>query len=173
MTNSAWWSVTTVSGGAYDSATGSLIANVAGGPIEISIGGPGLEGGLSQLSDTFAPISIEKDGFPVGTMTSVEVDANGMVRAFFDNGATRTIFQVPLVDLPYYLPKALGSALRMTGLRRQFPWGPEFPGMRDMMRTHSLIEACAFQWRQCVENSIKAFEAMPQNKSLFERSTLH
>jgi flagellar hook protein FlgE len=93
-------SVATVSGGAYDPATGSLIANVAGGPVEITIGGPGLEGGLSQLSDTFAPISIEKDGFPVGTMTSVEVDANGMVRAFFDNGATRTIFQVPLVDLP-------------------------------------------------------------------------
>jgi flagellar hook protein FlgE len=93
-------SVATVSGGAYDAASGSLVVNVAGGPIEISIGGPGLDGGLSQLSDTFAPISIEKDGFPVGTMTGVEVDANGLVRAYFDNGATRTIFQVPLIDLP-------------------------------------------------------------------------
>ena len=30
--------VTTVSGGAYDSATGNLIVDVAGGPIEIDIG---------------------------------------------------------------------------------------------------------------------------------------
>ena len=28
-------------------------------------------------------------------MTSVEVDENGMVHAFFDTGITRTIFQVP------------------------------------------------------------------------------
>ncbi len=93
-------SVSTVTGGAYDPATGSLIVNVDGGPVEITIGGPGLDGGLSQLSNTFAPISIEKDGFPVGNMTGVEVDANGLVRAFFDNGAARTIFQIPLVDLP-------------------------------------------------------------------------
>ncbi len=93
-------SVSTVSGGAYDPATGDLIVNVAGGPIEINIGGPGLEHGLSQLSDTFAPISIHKDGFPVGNMLGVEVDANGLVQAYFDNGAIRTIYQVPLVDLP-------------------------------------------------------------------------
>ncbi|MDU9003152.1 flagellar hook protein FlgE [Sedimentitalea todarodis] len=91
---------TTVSGGAYDPTSGSMIVNVDGGPIEITIGGPGHEGGLSQLSDTFAPISIEKDGFPVGNMTGVEVDANGLVRAQFDNGAARTIFQIPLVDMP-------------------------------------------------------------------------
>ena len=33
-------------------------------------------------------------------MTSVEVDSQGMVQAYFDTGLTRTIFQVPLVDLP-------------------------------------------------------------------------
>ena len=33
-------------------------------------------------------------------MTSVEVDANGYLHAFFDTGITRTIYQVPLVDLP-------------------------------------------------------------------------
>ncbi|MFD3188724.1 flagellar hook protein FlgE [Sedimentitalea sp. HM32M-2] len=93
-------SVATVSGGAYDGVTGTMIVNVDGGPIEIGIGGPGLEGGLSQLSDTFAPISIDKDGFPVGNMLGVDIDANGIVRASFDNGATRTIFQIPLVDLP-------------------------------------------------------------------------
>lgn len=93
-------SVTTVSGGAYDIATGNVIVDVAGGPIEVSIGAPGTSAGLTQLSDSFAPLNISKDGSPVGNMTSVEVDENGFVHAFFDTGISRTIYQVPLVDLP-------------------------------------------------------------------------
>lgn len=88
------------SGGAYDPATGSIIVNVEGGPMEINIGQIGENDGLTQVSDDFAPVSIIKDGSPVGNMTSVEVDANGYVHAFFDTGITRTIYQVPLVDLP-------------------------------------------------------------------------
>lgn len=93
-------SVTTVSGGAYDASAGSLIVNVEGGPIEIDIGVIGQSDSLTQLSDTFAPVSITKDGSPVGNMTSVNVDGNGYVHATFDTGVTRTIYQVPLVDLP-------------------------------------------------------------------------
>ncbi|WP_377067761.1 flagellar hook protein FlgE [Roseovarius ramblicola] len=92
--------VTTISGGAYDPATGRLIAPVNGGPVEVNIGRPGTAEGLTQLSDTFAPLNISKDGAPVGNMVSVDVDANGFVHATFDTGVTRTIFQVPLVDLP-------------------------------------------------------------------------
>ena len=36
----------------------------------------------------------------MGNMTRVEVDANGLVHALFDTGITRTIYKVPLVDLP-------------------------------------------------------------------------
>ena len=93
-------SVTTNVGGPYDPATGGLIINVAGGPIEIDIGLVGENDGITQLSDNFAPISITKDGSAVGNMISVEVDANGMVHANFDTGITRTVYQVPLVDLP-------------------------------------------------------------------------
>jgi flagellar hook protein FlgE len=92
--------VATIAGGAYDPAEGTLIVNVAGGPIEIDIGVIGQSDALTQLSDTFAPVSITKDGSPVGNMTSVNVDANGYVHATFDTGVTRTIYQVPLVDLP-------------------------------------------------------------------------
>ena len=92
--------VTTVSGGPYDPATGSFIATVDGGPIEINIGRLGTSEGLTQLSDSFAPLSISKDGSPVGNMVAVEVDPNGFVHATFDTGVTRTIFQIPLVDLP-------------------------------------------------------------------------
>lgn len=92
--------VTTVSGGVYNATNGTLVVNVAGGPIEVDIGILGVADGLSQLSDNFAPVSIVKDGSPVGNMTSVDIDANGFVHAFFDTGIKRTIYQIPLVDLP-------------------------------------------------------------------------
>lgn len=93
-------SVTTVSGGAYDASAGSFIVTANGGPIEINIGHIGTNDGMTQLSDSFAPLSISKDGYPVGNMTTLEVDENGFVRAFFDTGISRVISQVPLVDLP-------------------------------------------------------------------------
>lgn len=87
-------------GGAYDGARGSVIVNVAGGPMEVNIGKLGAPDGLTQLSDSFAPLSISKDGSPVGNMTSAKVDENGFVHASYDTGITRVIYQVPLVDLP-------------------------------------------------------------------------
>ncbi|WP_170786398.1 flagellar hook protein FlgE [Ruegeria lacuscaerulensis] len=93
-------SVTAVSGGAYDPATGSLMVNVAGGPMEINIGRIGDADGITQLSDTFAPVSITRDGSAVGTMTSVQVDENGYVYAFYDTGVSRRMFQIPLADVP-------------------------------------------------------------------------
>lgn len=93
-------SVTSTTGGAYDAATGSIVVNVSGGPIEINIGELGSKNGLTQLSDQFAPVSISKDGQPVGNMVGVEVDTNGLVHANFDTGITRVIFQIPLVDQP-------------------------------------------------------------------------
>ncbi|MFY0659871.1 MAG: flagellar hook-basal body complex protein [Shimia sp.] len=96
-------------GGAYDPLTGSAILNVAGGPLEFNIGMIGTEGGMSQLGDDYAPLNIDKDGAPVGSMTSVEVDSNGFVHAYFDTGITRTIAQIPLVDVPN--PNGMGISL--------------------------------------------------------------
>jgi len=101
--------VTTISGGAYDPLTGGLIVNVAGGPIEINIGAVGTSDGLTQLSDSFAPVAVIKDGYPVGNLTSVEVDGNGLVHAYFDTGINRTIYQIPLVDFPNVNGLAAGS----------------------------------------------------------------
>lgn len=93
-------SVGTTSGGAYDPATGLVSVSVDGGPIDISLGMIGESGGLTQLSNAFRPVSIEKNGTPVGNLTSVEVDANGYVHASFDIGLTRVLYQIPLVDVP-------------------------------------------------------------------------
>ena len=93
-------SVTTISGGAYDPLTGTLDLAVAGGPLEVTIGKLGDPNGLTQLSDSFAPTSITKDGSPVGNLTAVEIDENGYLTATYDTGFTRRIYQIPLVDVP-------------------------------------------------------------------------
>ncbi len=93
-------SVTTLSGGAYNPTTGTLGLTVAGGPISMAIGKLGLPNGLTQLSDSFAPTSITKDGSPVGNLTAVEVDDNGYITASYDTGFTRRIYQIPVVDVP-------------------------------------------------------------------------
>lgn len=84
----------------YDPADGTIDLTVAGGPMEVTIGTVGDPSGLTQLSDSFAPVSITKDGSPVGNLTSVEIDVNGYITATYDTGFTRTIYQVPLVDVP-------------------------------------------------------------------------
>ncbi|MEI4488138.1 flagellar hook-basal body complex protein [Frigidibacter sp. MR17.14] len=93
-------SVTVVSGGAYDASTGILDLAVAGGPLAMTIGKIGDTNGLTQLSDSFTPTSITKDGSPVGNLTDVEIDENGFITATYDTGFTRRIYQVPLVDVP-------------------------------------------------------------------------
>ncbi len=93
-------SVTTVSGGAYNATTGEMVLTVAGGPMTLSIGAVGDPSGMTQLSNSFAPVSIEKNGSPVGNLVGVEVNRNGFVNAIYDAGFTRTIYQVPLVDVP-------------------------------------------------------------------------
>ncbi len=93
-------SVTVVSGGPYDSATGMLDLTVAGGPMSVAIGRLGDPNGLTQLSDAFAPVQITKDGSPVGNLTTVEVDQNGYITATYDTGFTRRLYQIPLVDVP-------------------------------------------------------------------------
>lgn len=93
-------SIATTSGGAYDPATGLVSVTVDGGPLDIDLGMLGETGGLTQLSNAFRPVSIEKNGTPVGNLTAVEVDANGYVHATFDIGLTRVLYQIPLVDVP-------------------------------------------------------------------------
>lgn len=93
-------SVVAISGGAYNATTGGVTVNVAGGPLEISVGAIGDPSGLTQLSDSFSHAPVVKDGSPVGNLTSVEVDPEGYVHAIYDSGFTRVIYQVPVIDVP-------------------------------------------------------------------------
>ena len=68
--------------------------------MNVGIGQIGDTNGMTQLSDTFLPVSITKNGSPVGTLTTLEVDKNGYVNATYDTGFTRRLYQIPLVDVP-------------------------------------------------------------------------
>jgi flagellar hook protein FlgE len=93
-------SVTQISGGAYDPATGTIALTVDGGPLAFTIGRPGQADGMTQLSGSFAPIRSSKDGSEVGLLTGVEVDSGGFVYALYDTGVSRLVFQIPVVDVP-------------------------------------------------------------------------
>lgn len=102
-------SVTMVSGGAYDAATGAVEIALDGGPLQLTLGRLGDATGITQLSDTFAPTSISKDGSPVGNLTEVTVDEAGFLKATYDTGFTRTLYQIPLVDVPNINGLSAGS----------------------------------------------------------------
>jgi flagellar hook protein FlgE len=86
--------------GSYDAASGNFSVTTASGPLDIDIGTPLTTGGLSQLSNGFTPYSITKDGTPVGNLVGVDVDASGMLNALFDTGLTKTLYQIPVADVP-------------------------------------------------------------------------
>ncbi len=83
----------------YDPATGSMTLTVDGGPLELAIGTLGSATGLTQLGESFAPTSISKNGSAVGSLTEINVDENGFVKASFDSGINVVLYQVPLVDV--------------------------------------------------------------------------
>ncbi|WP_027838170.1 flagellar hook protein FlgE [Hyphomonas sp.] len=91
----------TASGGAvYDPATGSVSLNLPHGPVEVFLGRPSDSAGITQLSANFSPTSVSKDGAPIGDLQSVEIDENGYLQAIYNTGFRRTLYQIPVGDVP-------------------------------------------------------------------------
>ncbi|MFN3961106.1 MAG: flagellar hook protein FlgE [Parvularculaceae bacterium] len=95
-------SVTTGPGAAYDPASGRVTVTTASGPMHIEIGSPGGGSALTQLSATFAPLAITKDGAPIGNLSTVQIDQRGILTAVFDTGFRRPLYQIPIADVPNY-----------------------------------------------------------------------
>ncbi len=93
-------SVTPGAGLAYDGATGEITINVASGPITTFVGIVGETTGLTQLAAPFSPTNIVKDGSPIGNLQGVEINQQGFVEAVYNSGSRRTLFQVPVADVP-------------------------------------------------------------------------
>lgn len=93
-------SVTASSGGAYNASSGTIALTVGGGSIALDIGELGEANGMTQLASTFSPVAISKNGTTVATLSSVEIDERGNLYAVYDQGFTRRIYQIPVVDVP-------------------------------------------------------------------------
>ena len=85
---------------AYDFDAGTATLDVGGGEISISLGKAGSTEGLSQLSDTFVPVSIRRDGSPVGVLNALKVDPDGNLYGVSSEGSSRLLFQIPVLDVP-------------------------------------------------------------------------
>ena len=87
---------------AYNGATGEITLNLPNQAITIGIGSttPGGVQHLSQLSSTFSPVGVTKDGNPAGTFTGVSVDEKGMMYASYSSGFSKVIYQIPVADVP-------------------------------------------------------------------------
>lgn len=92
--------VTGTVGGAYNTTDGTIEVTTASGPIQITIGRPGDSTGLTQLSNTYSPTAVTRDGSRVGTLTDLVIDEKGFLKASYSSGATKTLYQIPIVDVP-------------------------------------------------------------------------
>ena len=73
---------------------------------------------------------------------------------------------VPLLDIPYYALRYLGSRVYkfFSSEQRLSFWGPSYIGLYEDLKQHSLEEICALQWQRCVDLSEQAFYSMPENQ---------
>ncbi|WDI31526.1 flagellar hook-basal body complex protein [Hyphococcus flavus] len=94
--------VTPGAGAAYDATTGNLTFSTASSPVDMYIGRTGEPSALTQLSGSFAPLSVTKDGAPIGNLSSIEIDERGFLQAIYETGFRRTIYQIPVADVPNF-----------------------------------------------------------------------
>jgi flagellar hook protein FlgE len=92
--------VTPVGAVPYDPATGIAQVTVADGPIDVFLGGPGLDGGLIQLDSPFQPINVSKNGAPAGNLQTLRVNDQGILEAVYDTGQIRALYRIPVVNVP-------------------------------------------------------------------------
>jgi hypothetical protein len=74
---------------------------------------------------------------------------------------------VPLADLPYYTIRFLRDRVYRfwSEENRIAAWGPRFSGMQGILRNHDLIEACALQWKYCVEKAASDLSELDANRT--------
>jgi flagellar hook protein FlgE len=108
----------TASGGAtYDSATGAISLTLPHGPVSVNIGRPDDSQGITQLAAPFSPTNVAKNGAPIGDLKSIEIDDNGYLQAVYDTGLRRTLYQIPVGDVPNMngLEALDGQAYKVSG----------------------------------------------------------
>lgn len=86
----------------YDPASGTLALAIGPGsqPIDFFIGRFGENGGVAQKGTSFSPAGISQNGSGAGNLIGLIVDANGNLDAVYDQGFRRTLYRIPIIDVP-------------------------------------------------------------------------
>lgn len=66
--------------------------------IDLSLGEIGNSGGVTQYAGDYVPSLLERDGAEFASLDRIEFDSAGTMNAVFDNGLTRPLYKIPLVD---------------------------------------------------------------------------
>ena len=85
--------------------------------ITMNLGSYNVTRGVTQFSDTNPQVtSLEQNGIPRGSFKDLTIDKNGFVQLNYDNGRSRTFFQVPVVQFfaPDSLQRQEGGAFSRT-----------------------------------------------------------
>ncbi len=69
-------------------------------PIVLSLGSDGKLDGLTQFNTDSSAINYTVNGGKLGNVASVQVSDTGKVSALFDDGTSRTVFQLPVATVP-------------------------------------------------------------------------
>lgn len=107
---------TTVPGTLPNIAISGFTTGASDSSISANIGTANQSDGMTQFASSFTTNFINQNGVPPGSFTGVTVGDTGLVTAQFDNGQTRTIFQLPLVTFsnPNGLQAENGNLYRET-----------------------------------------------------------
>lgn len=90
------------------------LSNGATQQIDLNLGRIGNHDGMTQYAGDYTPSMIERDGAKFASLDRIEFTGDGVMNAVFDNGLTRPLYKVPLVDFvnPNGLTAVNGNAFQ-------------------------------------------------------------
>ncbi len=88
-------------------------------PLTVNFGDYNSTNGVTQYSDTNDSVSVtsfSQNGIPRGSFSSLSIDQSGFVSINYDNGASKTFFQIPIVQFfaQDQLQRVTGGAYQAT-----------------------------------------------------------
>ncbi len=73
-----------------------------------------------------------------------------------------TSVEIPLRDVPAYVMDFLRDVIgRQLDPESGYVWGPQFPGIHEVKKEHSILETCAIQWRESVKAARDGLSVVP------------
>jgi flagellar hook protein FlgE len=86
---------------AGDPIIARINADLPGGETQVldfDLGEIGTLDGMTQFAGDYTPTLIERDGAQFGSLDRLEIDAEGVMTAIFNNGQTRPIYRIPVAE---------------------------------------------------------------------------